>query len=272
MTEVQEHRTAPAWAKALLTAALVLAIAPAVIILVGALGTKIGVWSWKLGFGAVMFRGPVEGLGWAPAVAMLAIAVSLVSVIVSFWTGSWKRSLAALLISLGTLGAFVYIGSQARRAPAIHDVATNWAEPLMFSDAVMRRRGAEANPVERLPRAAPQAGGYAGQLIADVNRLTCPAARPVLLQASPEDAYARTKAALEKEGLEIVTDDPGAGRIEAVATSFWYGFKDDLVARVRPEGEGARIDMRSVSRVGLSDLGQNCKRIAAVAAAIQGSR
>ena len=70
----------------------------------------------------------------------------------------------------------------------------------------------------------------------------------------------------------MVTDDPATGRLEAVATSFWYGFKDDLVARVAPEGSGARVDMRSVSRVGMSDIGQNCKRIAAVAATIQGKR
>ena len=94
----------------------------------------------------------------------------------------------------------------------------------------------------------------------------------MLLKTSAEDAYARAKAALASEGLKVVTDDPATGRLEAVATSFWYGFKDDLVARVAPEGSCARVDMRSVSRVGMSDLGQNCKRIAAVAAAIQGKR
>src|SRR5690349_14531283 len=99
-----DRRPAPRWARALLTLALVLAVAPAVVIVVGALGTKFGLWSWQLGFGAVMFRGPVTGLGWAPALAMLAIAVSLISVIVSFWTGSWKRSLAALVIGLATMG------------------------------------------------------------------------------------------------------------------------------------------------------------------------
>ena len=259
------QRTAPGWARALLTLALVLAIAPAVVILVGALGTKFGLWGWKLGFGAVMFRGPVTGLGWAPALAMLAIAVSLISVVVSFWTGSWKRSLAALLISLATMGAFIAMGGKARQAPPIHDVATDWNQPLMFSGAVMSRRGLDANPVE----ANPMAGGpLAGKRIADVNAETCPGAKPVRLQTSVEGAYVLTKSALKKEGLEIVTDDPAAGRLEAVATSFWYGFKDDLVARVWPEGSGARVDLRSVSRVGMSDLGVNCDRITRLAAAI----
>lgn len=267
-----ERRPAPGWAKALLTLALVLAVAPAVLILVGALGTKFGLWSWQLGFGAVMFRGPVTGLGWAPALAMLAIALSLISVIVSFWTGSWKRSLAALLIGLATMGAFMFIGGKARQAPPIHDVATNWNQPLMFSDAVMKARGADANPVEANPMAPPQAGPLAGKRIAEVNAQTCPAAKPVVLQASVEEAYARTKTALAGEGLEVVTDDPATGRLEAVATSFWYGFKDDVMARVIAQDAGARVDLRSVSRVGMSDLGMNCKRITALTAALQGSR
>lgn len=263
-----ERRPAPGWAKALLTLALVLAVAPVVVILVGALGTKFGLWSWKLGFGAVMVRGPF-GVGWAPALAMLAIAVSLLGVIVSIWVGSWKRSLAALLISLATMGAFIVMGGQARKAPPIHDVATNWSEPMMFSDAVMEARGAEANPVEADPMVPAQARALGGKRIAEVNEQTCPQAKPVLLKTSAEDAYAKTKAALAAEGLDIVTDNPATGRIEAVATSFWYGFRDDLVARVAPEGSGARVDLRSVSRVGMSDLGQNCKRITRLAAAIR---
>lgn len=267
-----ERRPAPVWAKALLTAALVLAIAPIVIVLGGAIGTKLGLWSWKLGFAAVMVRGPVMGVGWAPALAMLAIAVSLISVIVSFWTGSWKRSLAALLISLATVGAFIFIGGKARQAPPIHDVATDWNQPLMFSEAVMKARGGEANPVVTDPVAPPQAGPLAGKRMAEVNAKTCPGAQPVVLETPVEDAYGRAKAALEKAGLDIVTDEPGNGRLEAVATSFWYGFKDDVVARVIPYDGGARIDLRSISRVGMSDLGVNCKRVTALTAALQGSR
>lgn len=258
----------PLWARALLTAALVLAFAPAVVILVGAIGTKAGLWSWKLGFAAVMVRGPV-GMGWAPALALLAIAVSLISVIVSIWTGSWKRSLTALVVSLATMGAFIVMGAQARKAPPIHDVATNWDEPLMFSPETMQRRGAEANPVLADPMVAADAPGIGGKRMAEVNAQTCPWARPILVKASAEEAYARTKAALEAQGMEVVTDDPDSGRLEAVATSFWYGFKDDLVARVVPEGDETRVDLRSVSRVGISDLGQNCERIGKLAARIR---
>lgn len=250
------QRAAPAWARVYATFALLLALAPAVVIILGALGTKFGLWSWKAGFVAVLVNGPAPGLGWAPALAMAAIVVALIGLIVSIRMGLWRQALAALLIGLATMGAFVFVGGQARKAPPIHDVSTNWNEPLIFSEAVMQRRGAEANPVVADPR------------IAEINEKTCPEARPVLLQMPVEEAYARTRAALTEQGLEIVTDDPATGRLEAVASSFWYGFKDDLVARIAPEGSGARVDMRSVSRVGVSDLGQNCKRIAALAGAI----
>jgi uncharacterized protein (DUF1499 family) len=69
-------------------------------------------------------------------------------------------------------------------------------------------------------------------------------------------------------GLTIVTDDASTGRIEAVATSRLYGFKDDVVARVRAKDAGTQVDFRSVSRVGMSDLGANCKRITAIRAAL----
>ncbi|HJR53568.1 MAG TPA: DUF1499 domain-containing protein, partial [Gemmatimonadota bacterium] len=51
------------------------------------------------------------------------------------------------------------------------------------------------------------------------------------------------------------------GRIEATATTPWFGFKDDVVVRIRPEAGGSRVDVRSVSRVGRSDVGTNARRI-----------
>ena len=59
-----------------------------------------------------------------------------------------------------------------------------------------------------------------------------------------------------------MAQDVASGRIEATDTTFWMGFKDDVVIRIRPEGSGSRVDMRSVSRVGRSDIGVNAARIA----------
>jgi uncharacterized protein (DUF1499 family) len=64
-------------------------------------------------------------------------------------------------------------------------------------------------------------------------------------------------------GWEIVAADAAAGRIEATDTTFFFGFKDDVVIRIEPDAVGSRIDVRSVSRVGTSDVGTNAKRIRA---------
>ncbi len=39
------------------------------------------------------------------------------------------------------------------------------------------------------------------------------------------------------------------------------GFKDDVVIRISSDADGTLVDLRSVSRVGVSDLGANAARI-----------
>ncbi|PZO06409.1 MAG: DUF1499 domain-containing protein, partial [Alphaproteobacteria bacterium] len=67
----------------------------------------------------------------------------------------------------------------------------------------------------------------------------------------------------EAQGWTIVSQDPATGTLSATATTFWFGFKDDVAVRVRAEGAGSVVDVRSTSRVGLSDLGANAARIEA---------
>ena len=65
-----------------------------------------------------------------------------------------------------------------------------------------------------------------------------------------------------QQGWTIESVDQSAGLIHATSTSFWFGFTDDIIIRVKPQGsEGSRIDVRSISRVGLSDLGANAGRV-----------
>jgi fatty-acyl-CoA synthase len=49
-----------------------------------------------------------------------------------------------------------------------------------------------------------------------------------------------------------------------------YGLKRDVVVRVKPEGAGARIDVRSVSRTESRDLGANCRQIGKLLSALPG--
>ncbi len=78
----------------------------------------------------------------------------------------------------------------------------------------------------------------------------------------PDDAFARAVTVARDMGWHIYARAPEDGRIEAVDTTFWFGFKDDIAIRITPrDGGGSRLDLRSVSRVGTGDLGTNARRI-----------
>ena len=81
------------------------------------------------------------------------------------------------------------------------------------------------------------------------------------LAVPPNQAFARAHEAAQAMGWEIVKSDAKSGRIEAVATTFWFGFKDDVAVKVAADGKGSRVEVRSKSRVGKGDSGANSKRI-----------
>jgi uncharacterized protein (DUF1499 family) len=104
--------------------------------------------------------------------------------------------------------------------------------------------------------------------LAKAQRAAYPDIAPVRLPIPPRQAFERAAAAGEAMGWEIVSREPAAGHLQAVATTAWFGFKDDVTIRVTPEGSGSRIDIRSRSRVGRGDVGANAGRIRAWRAAL----
>src|SRR5437588_404451 len=99
--------------------------------------------------------------------------------------------------------------------------------------------------------------------LAEQQRRAYPDIVPAVLAAGPEVAFARALDAARAMGWEIVDAQPKEGRIEATATTFWFGFKDDVVVRITPLSAGSRIDVRSKSRVGRGDTGTNAQRVRA---------
>jgi fatty-acyl-CoA synthase len=250
----------------LLDLAVLIALAPALLVGAGALGVKFGVIPLALGYDQMT-------LDWAPKAAMLGVATGVLGLIFALFGGFarfWKKALLALAITVATLGAMVAANAMGGRAPPIHDVSTDWRTPLMLSDAALAARGGEAQTVEADPSLPVGSLAFAGRRVADVNAETCAAARPLILSRSPTDAYEAAKAAVQAAGLAIVTDDPMDGRLEATGQSFWYGLKDDLVVRVRPDTAGARVDMRAIGREAGGDMGRNCRRVGDLLAAVKG--
>jgi fatty-acyl-CoA synthase len=209
----------------LLDLAILVALAPALLVAAGALGVKFGLFPLAVGYDQMT-------LDWAPKAALLSVATGVLGLIAALFGGFsryWKKALLALGITIATLGAMVAANALGGRAPPIHDVSTDWKTPLMLSDAGLAARGGDqAQTVEADPSLPVGSLAYAGRRIADVNAETCPAARPLVLARSPADAYESAKAAVQAAGLSIVTDDPMDGRLEATGQSFWYGLKDDL--------------------------------------------
>jgi uncharacterized protein (DUF1499 family) len=110
-------------------------------------------------------------------------------------------------------------------------------------------------------KASPNGLAHGGADIAAEQRKGYPDLKPLLVKTAPGETVQRAIDAARSLGWEIAASDAAAGRIEATDTTAWFGFKDDVVVRIRPEGSGSRVDVRSVSRVGLSDLGANAERI-----------
>jgi hypothetical protein len=97
-----------------------------------------------------------------------------------------------------------------------------------------------------------------------------PQVRTLLSPAPPDLVFRAADAAARAQGWKIVTASPERGSLDATAETFWFGFKDDVAVRVRPgPSGGSAVDVRSTSRVGLSDLGTNAKRIEGYLADVQ---
>jgi uncharacterized protein (DUF1499 family) len=134
------------------------------------------------------------------------------------------------------------------------------------------RKSVEANPVNAMD--APMGGlpayqgpafsALAAKTLGQVGHEAYPAVRPLALSADPARVAAAAEAEAKAQGWTVATSDPAGGVIEATAETFWFGFKDDVAIRIRPGASGGSVvDVRSTSRVGLSDIGANAARIEA---------
>jgi uncharacterized protein (DUF1499 family) len=206
-------------------------------------GSRLGWWHFRTGFSM---------LRWAADGGLLAAAVSIVGLILSRRQLSRARlilSISGLVIGLLVLGVLWSWWHTAQNVPAIHDITTDTENPPAFVSILPLRKDA-ANPAE-----------YGGPEIAAKQKTAYPDLASAMLPLPPPQAFEQALRTARDMGWTIVDSNPGEGRIEATDMTFWFGFKDDIVIRIVPADQGSRIDVRSVSRVGRSDVGTNAKRI-----------
>ena len=177
---------------------------------------------------------------------LIAVVLSLVGVARS---GSKGMALAGLVLGLIAAGMPAMSINTARHSP-IHDVSTDRGNPPQFVAVMPLRAAAKAaNSTDYDARTA------------ELQKETYPDIGPLHLDVPPAQAFDRAAAAAHGMKWEMVATDPAQGRIEATATTFWFGFKDDIVVRIAADGNGSRVDVRSLSRIGKSDVGANARRV-----------
>ncbi len=167
------------------------------------------------------------------------------------------------------------VGMAGFQAPPIHDISTDLRQPPVFVFA-QAERGPRENSLE-----------YGGEALAEQQRAGYPQLAPLQLLASKAEIWAAVKAVISANNWRVLGEDKSRGHIEAVITTQLMGFADDIVIRLRAEAVPAKaavdspdndkpavvesfvVDVRSVSRVGVSDLGANAARIESFLTALQ---
>jgi uncharacterized protein (DUF1499 family) len=216
--------------------ALALSLLALALLAVSGPATRLGWLHWSAGLGLFRF------------VAYGGIAGAVLGLLGGIAGGGGRPALGALAAGALALSVPVGMMQRARSVPAIHDVSTDTGDPPRFADPA--RRAGAANPPE-----------HPGAAVAAEQKRAYPDLAPLVLPIPPRAAFDRALAAVRAQGWEVVLADPQTGAIEAVVTTRWFGFRDDVLIRVRPEAAGSRVDVRSKSRVGRSDLGANAARI-----------
>ena len=211
---------------------ITLALAVLAVLLLAACGpgTRAGLWPFRVGFG--MFAGALlVGLAAAGA-AIVGLALPRLR------ANSAPLLVAALLLGIASAALPLDYVRRVKTLPYINDITTDTERPPQFSPPTT----------------------YESHF-AELQQIGYPDLRPLELALPSKAAFARAAEIARDSGWEITALDEAAGRIEAVATTRWFGFKDDVAIRITPAGAGSRVDMRSRSRVGRSDVGANAARI-----------
>lgn len=242
------------WGRRLSWAALALSVGGLAVALVAAVGSGAGAWSFMTGFGILRYA------------FFAAIAGGLLAIIAFFMARrgglhTGRLNLLALIIALAFGGYLMSQIATARQVPAIHDATTDLVDVPQFAALKVRADNLENIPDDGRPELTaldPESRWKA------IHRESYGDLRALRLPLTVVEATTRAEALAKARGWHIARSDRPAGTVEATATTFFFRFKDDVVIRIRADPArpgGSIVDMRSISRVGQSDIGVNAQRI-----------
>lgn len=240
---MDKHEHAYRIAKVLAWTGTGVAIACVIFAVASGPGYQVGLW--HLGTGFTIVRWSVYTAAGAGVVALAGGVLAALGrrVLVAF------VGIGGAVIALALIVPSWELQRTASQVPGIHDITTDTDHPPQFVALL---------PVRQKTVNGPE---YGGEKIARAQKAGYPDIQPASLDEPPARAFERALAAARSLNWEIVAAVPAEGHIEATDTTRWFRFKDDIVIRVTANGTGSRVDIRSKSRLGRSDLGTNARRI-----------
>jgi uncharacterized protein (DUF1499 family) len=237
--------------------ALLTGVGIGLIALMASLGVWLNLWDFRRGF-ELLRTANDYGDKIAIGCAIAAVAIFLISNRFRIRNGNLLGVLALIGMISATLAYYIpesYRPGEGVNIPPIHDITTDTDNPPQFVD-VLALRGPGTNTViyGTSPNMTPER-------LASLQRAAYPDIQPVVINAPRDEVFDRALATVNRLGWELVAQSPAEGRIEATDTTFWFRFKDDVVIIVSESPEGTVVNARSVSRVGVSDVGKNAERL-----------
>ncbi|WP_076417024.1 DUF1499 domain-containing protein [Colwellia sp. UCD-KL20] len=204
---------------------------------------RLHLWSMGTSFKIIQFTGYASIV-----VLLIAIIIGLFALFTKQQQVIKSSAIVAILLAIPAVGLSLQ-AAKAKSLPFLHQVSTDTVSLPQFQ-AVLALRGEGTNPLE-----------YNSEKLAPLQQEAYPELKPIISNLNTEQAFNKAVDTAIKLGWEVVAKDIKQGMIEAVDTTLLWGFKDDVAIRIQATDTGSKIDLRSISRIGGTDLGANAKRI-----------
>lgn len=212
-----------------------------------AMGVRFELWGFRLAL-------PL--LAGAALTAAILLALAGVGLLVALRRQQKKtvvQGIWIILVLAVPVGMVFHHGLKASQLPVLYDISTSWDNPPPIA-----QRPEGANPLQ------------AAETNREPQKTAYPDVVSLVLSQPKADVLAKAEQVARELGWENIEVNTESGTVTAIDTTFWFGFVDDVVVRVAAHAEGgSQVDVRSVSRVGKSDLGKNADRIRAFMAALR---
>jgi uncharacterized protein (DUF1499 family) len=220
-----------------------LAVACAIAAIASPVGYRLGWWDFRVALLTIV--------KWATIGGAVAFVISLLAAFLSRGAGRGyvNEAIAGMIVSAIFAGFPLFQYNKVQRLPYIHDITTDTENPPSFVALADARK------------ASPNGSAYEGAVVAAQQKQHYPDIAPLISKVSPGELFTKAGVAARELGWQVAAAEVSDHRIEATQTSLIYGFKDDIVIRITPNNGGSKLDIRSMSRVGRSDVGVNAKRI-----------